>query len=453
MLKVPFDLPELCEPISIYLLPADLVSCVRVCRIWKDNLDVGQRPDPNLEAMTRHRHFIKDLSFHGVTENERASLQYPNLTTLFFGRSWSISAASLNVAPILDTLKLSYVRFLDSSSFWVAVSKLPNLRRLETKSLQLDRDSTHVFWMICSRLESLQTWHDELDVRPAKTMVFPLMKSLSVLDVQGANPRDLAEWFMKCPNLVNLNWKHSMFFGDDSLSVLPIGGAWPHLETLRLDGSKIDLAKFLCNMSKPRELHVAQTGFSNMSFEVLQPRLGALRKIDFPNATQRLNPNVTGRMIHEILCSNPQLQALSGCRVKATDFLDDRRPWVCGSSLRFFKIYFVFPQDGDDTTDLQRTIFRRLSTLTSLEVLDVSGALRLEDEGDKDGLDLRLKSGLGELSTLRLLKQLCFERTKQLMGEEDVIWISKHWERLQLFQGIMNEDPYTQRQFCRILWP
>jgi len=469
MLKnIPFDLPELCGPISKHLNTGDLVRCVLVCRTWNTYfspwlwntifLNYGRHRDPGIEVTTKNRRYIKNLGFNGIVNKAFAALTYPNVSSLYLGHNRNISTDPLSAAGCLVSLKLEHVRVQKPRAFWAAVSKLPGIRQLQLKGLYLEHEALEPFWNVCTQLENLQVLQGSMDASLAKSRDFRRMTSLAILNVACIQPKDASEWFMKCPNLKEL-WIRPVLGAPGgtvpfpSTASLPNSGAWPLLEVLRLDDRPItddDLSKLISNMSrKPRVIRVGGSDFAKLSFETLRPLFGGLQRLDLPNVIKTRN---SARMVHTILCYNPQLQVLNACRIKAIDLLQEHEPWVCGRSLRLLKIHFEFPMnDDDDKADFQRPIFKRLATLRALEELDVTGRYRLENKSDEDALDFRLKSGLGELATLKYLRSVSFERTRQQLEDEDVAWIAKHWQGLRTLRGLWNEDPTTLRRLQGIL--
>ncbi|KAF9944422.1 hypothetical protein BGZ70_004667, partial [Mortierella alpina] len=56
------------------------------------------------------------------------------------------------------------------------------------------------------------------------------------------------------------------------------------------------------------------------------------------------------------------------------------------------------------------------------------------------GLDMRLRSGLGQLKTLRKLRMLRFTGLEQHMEQEDVAWMVEHLPELRVVQGRLHSD-------------
>ncbi|KAF9917447.1 hypothetical protein BX616_000983 [Lobosporangium transversale] len=67
------------------------------------------------------------------------------------------------------------------------------------------------------------------------------------------------------------------------------------------------------------------------------------------------------------------------------------------------------------------------------------------------GLDLRLRSGLSQLSELKRLRMIRFTGTEQEMGVEDVIWMLENWPELKVVQGRMHPDEAMQARLEQIM--
>ncbi|KAG0320128.1 hypothetical protein BG000_003687 [Podila horticola] len=113
-------------------------------------------------------------------------------------------------------------------------------------------------------------------------------------------------------------------------------------------------------------------------------------------------------------------------------------PWVC-TQLKVFKAEIVIKhQDQEGIRAQSRAVFERLSKLEDLTTLIIRG--NSAESITRQGPDLRLESGLDQLSTLRNMRRLDFKFTKQNMSAEDVAWIKTHWRRLEQVEGRCNEN-------------
>jgi hypothetical protein len=97
----------------------------------------------------------------------------------------------------------------------------------------------------------------------------------------------------------------------------------------------------------------------------------------------------------------------------------------------------------------QRKVLRQLSRLTKLEDLSIGGWMG--PEMSQDGLDLKLTSGLGVLSSLKRIQILMFDRLWQEMEEDDVRWMVEAWPKLSYVSGRLSSRSKRRQQLLRIL--
>ncbi|KAG0328067.1 hypothetical protein BG000_000652 [Podila horticola] len=141
--------------------------------------------------------------------------------------------------------------------------------------------------------------------------------------------------------------------------------------------------------------------------------------------------------IPTVLASCPLLTSITTPIVSAVNIISGR-PWVC-LRLKVFKITIEITDILEDAIRTQsREIFGRISKLVHLRALLI-GAPYTEDPPTFQGLDLRLESGLSQLSTLQSVQELNFGGTIQDMSMEDIAWVTKHWTRLEHVVGRCNK--------------
>ncbi|KAF9993322.1 hypothetical protein BGZ80_008181, partial [Entomortierella chlamydospora] len=85
--------------------------------------------------------------------------------------------------------------------------------------------------------------------------------------------------------------------------------------------------------------------------------------------------------------------------------------------------------------DLQPLVFRRLSSLVLIEKFDIS---RHDIGAETRQLDMRLVSGLEQLSHWKNIKILSVWGSEQSMEEIDVRWVIENWPRLGAVHGELN---------------
>ncbi|KAG0201156.1 hypothetical protein BGX33_010496 [Mortierella sp. NVP41] len=116
--------------------------------------------------------------------------------------------------------------------------------------------------------------------------------------------------------------------------------------------------------------------------------------------------------------------------------------------------------------NLQRRVFDRLASLTSLQTIDLGFEYRDLDiffghgsmgrtksaQGDydygrpfPDTLELTLKSGFDRLATLTRLEVFGFESVDHRIGEPELTWMATAWPRLRVLRGIHEDKKMLRR--------
>ncbi|KAF9321004.1 hypothetical protein BG003_004033 [Podila horticola] len=136
----------------------------------------------------------------------------------------------------------------------------------------------------------------------------------------------------------------------------------------------------------------------------------------------------------------PLLSTFTGPELRAKEVIQSK-PWICASNLKHLSIGIVIDETGEGAVQTHsQDVFKRLSQLTRLNYLHID--LPLDDENWKyryrQGLDMTLQSGLGQLWTLKNLRGLDISGTVQNMQPEDVAWIGENWKQLRWFHGRCN---------------
>ncbi|KAF9930584.1 hypothetical protein BGZ65_005260, partial [Modicella reniformis] len=164
----------------------------------------------------------------------------------------------------------------------------------------------------------------------------------------------------------------------------------------------------------------------NNTMKLLRPHFPTLTELDLGN-----NNIMTSAIAQEILSSCSSLVQFRVSRIEAMDIVEGH-PWVC---LRIQYLSAGIHLAPSTIKILQPLIFDQLSKLTRLRVLGVGHASEINFQ---EAMDLRLKSGLGKLSSLRLLLCISFTYTKQLMAGQDIDWMLEHWKDLVRIHGELN---------------
>ncbi|KAF9191165.1 hypothetical protein BGZ50_009599 [Haplosporangium sp. Z 11] len=428
-MEMALDLPEIRLLIGMYLDHHELTQCIRVCATWhasfihflwgtvEVNITSGE-PYPTVDAITKHRTLIKDLTIWTDYSTVRSLTQtYPRLEYLSINsgvENGALLSDLLDLNPTITTLEMYNI---DSSDH--------NLRKLE-----LD-------------LPESPDIHQQL------------------------------QFIRLCTNLVNLDW--ALFYDTDAAFfdslTCSLAKIWPTLECLKLKYSEIsdkNLASILACMKRIKALDVRLTGFGDLSFQVLRSHFGTLEKLDLLHCK-----GVTDAMICEILQSCHKLRELTLGRVRVRELgllSPQSRPWKC-SLLRRLKLEFIFEsrastpspllatenKESEEQDYLMQLVYERLSHLTQLEILNVGhdplyvGRTALLDPCENH-LQFSLSKGLRQLCRLKRMCLVSASETRQEMNKQDVEWMLEHWKHFQEFFGSMNEDPEIMRALMIMIY-
>ncbi|KAF9994552.1 hypothetical protein BGZ79_000688, partial [Entomortierella chlamydospora] len=439
----PLEIPEILLSIADYLEQRHVVKCLKVCRSWNEllkpliweSVTIGYNhgmisPEgPAHDCFIAHSHHVTDLEIVPPSNLEQYTT-FPNLHTLkiHYNRYeykslelYQIDMArfiALNPSLVYLSLGLNYVIDTDKQ-LWEAVSSLPRLRRLRVFGVGLVEDELDAFWEVFSKLEFadlVRVRFPVLGLQLAERS-FPRIRKLSI---SLARIKEL-EIIFRCMNLQELEWDtyennsiHYTFANDIER------GLAPKLERLRIRCTSPrlifdeDLERIIGCMQQIKSLSLDQTEFGLLSFRALRRHFSTLADLDL-----YFNGSVTSAMNQELLCSYPLLEKFQSKYISAKDVVEGGE-WVC-LSLKILKLVFMFDKSEQD---LQPLIFRRLSSLVLIESFDTSDAWRYRHYGGGANrtLDMRLASGLDQLSGWKKIEYLTFTGSGQSMEEVDIRW-------------------------------
>ncbi|KAG0199922.1 hypothetical protein BGX28_006887 [Mortierella sp. GBA30] len=423
---------------------------------------MGYYPKPEHEMLERHSHLVRGLHIHNDSPAEFFAVQYPNLLLLSIegGRDLASNqvATLMSLNPTIQVLHLNVPENL-SKYLWKSTAQLSNLRHLIVGRLKAGtQEELHGLWNTVSRLESLGVQYIKLDNRPrisgpvmttpttatATTVAMdesPLgLRDLTMAGVLSLPIEDQLDWIARFPSLRRLRCNSGMMFPTKKFSQLISEGAWPELEELNLkdaraiDGTDQFLSDIIRNMGRVVALEFTSVQFGELSFQSLRPHFHYIRKLHLQQC-----PQATSGVLLDLLASCPQLKELTGDRVLGREIVEDNnnnqsRPWICAGSLTTLEVYFETDDDPDERARQHHTIFERVSTLTSLEVLRMlhyaGGSLPA-----KNPVEFRLHRGLGKLASLKNLKHLSLHHGLNELQEEDAQWMVDHWRNLDTMIG------------------
>ncbi|KAF9389832.1 hypothetical protein CPB97_010562 [Podila verticillata] len=226
---------------------------------------------------------------------------------------------------------------------------------------------------------------------------------------------------LRCPNLrmYSLDKFGTRTLTLSEMSEIISGGSLQRLEHLIICngvGFK-DVELHVCLGEIPRLANLCITAgdFGHLSFKNLVRHFDSLRHLSLTRCKL-----VTGAMVQRVLQSCPQLVYLAAPRIEASQIISRKR-WLC-LGLKTLKVCIVL-NSKDYSIGLQsRMVYVQLARLTQLEILNIA-----PDKGKVvQSLDLRLSSGLYQLSSLKKLGELHCNGTIQRMSLEDVQWMRYH---------------------------
>ncbi|KAF9937111.1 hypothetical protein BGZ65_001789 [Modicella reniformis] len=484
----PLDLPEIQHYVAGYLNKKELLQCILVCKSWNQSflpylwesikaawlVVPGMNNDENKltqvtspEVLQRHSHLVKTVHISRQS-HKQYTIRYPNLRSLNLMEGyWYMLChvqvqedqeeetddavekkftALITLNPTIIRLNITNLPWYYSADFWTAVSEgLPHLRELSVAMSTIqDESSICAFWSTCVRLETIDFNDSTIPSFATITndMTFASIRKLHLMFVRVLDVEEQLDLITRCQNLEDLLWAPVLSEGtevamSDKFKIIAEAGTWPKLTALSVyfQMQDKDLASILESRTTPLrkfEFQGAAYGTStppfHCTYRIIHRHFHTLVHLDIRYTTALTSP-----MHQEILSSCPSLDWFSGGDFAARDALDGE-PWVC-QWIRTFRVHFVFE---DHEQHLQPLIFKRLSKLFRLE--DLGGGF---DNRETRGLDFRLSSGLGALSTLTRLRDV-HVGVMQSVGFDEIEWAIVHWtERRQLFGSINADEAIT----------
>jgi len=373
---------------------------------------------------------------------------------------------------------------------------LPSLPELHLQSTYLSESALKLIVDFGSSLEKLSLCSCKLDIADAfelftvaadNTPRLPNISDLRITDDEGR--LDLGAWMENCPNLTTLEWVSSPYskLPPKSRVLSVIAPQWSHIQSLTLRGENPNIRltdRQLCQILEAcvplTKLSMDSSCFSIRSFFSLERHFATLDYLDLEYCK-----DVQSWMSQSILSSCPRLVYFSAEILLACDLVQESdpeaqrertsdfsfkskvgepgsqegelvtlgheeqlahkyaqgRPWVC-LGLRTLKVTIA-----ETEPEWQESIFKRISTLTELRVLDLGMG---RGYYGMPSLDLCLKSGLRYLGSLKRLERLNFDGTPQFMEERDVEWMLCSWPSLKDLSQEFNLTPKKNTKLCKL---
>ncbi|KAI8352418.1 hypothetical protein B0O80DRAFT_499710 [Mortierella sp. GBAus27b] len=299
------------------------------------------------------------------------------------------------------------------------------------------------------------------------TVRLPKLRELTLERLEISSEHQLEQILLHCPLLQILIWKSGYYdhiierFCDHFAA-----RAWPCLDWIEIQSEVRYVTgqeHTLLLQSAPRPFRLLDVDIASLEEQTFtlyreHGHFTTLTKIDLTQSAFTSLPlppgpssiAVPSKQVQEVLESCPMLEHIIAPMVTAQD-ITQGKPWVC-HRLKTFRVMIGMEFSGkshvqegqrtrlkysEDDKTLCHQIFERLGQLTQLTVLDMGPEQQrwvLRFHIETASLPLRLRMGLGHLSTLRNLETIGY-RGVQRIRLGDLKWMLQHWNKLQEIVG------------------
>jgi len=345
-----------------------------------------------------------------------------------------------------------------------AVSSCSDLRNLDISGFILDSVCMGFIFDIAIHLDTLRihclvTFPESLDKWPC----FPSMKEVYLDEAIPA--QSYLEVIRRCPELRVLRWHIKQ---DDPCPVSHISSVFklycPSVKQLTLEAAHLmdeNIAEILNGCHRLVSVHLPGSKFGELAFLSLSRHFTTLRGLNLERCA-----GLTSTMVQQIMTSCRRLTDLTATTLDAIDILgdtneeesirtgtgirDQSQEWVC-VDLDSLGV-FICGLEGKPI-EWHQKVMQRLAKLTKLTSLSVGPKLYSysSSTGTRDGLDLRVKTGLDALSSLKRLECLFFDGLWQQMEEQDMRWMIEAWPEFFFLHGRMHSDPRQRWKMNQVL--
>lgn len=187
-LNHPLQLPEIITVIGQHLDIPDLIRCLRVCSSWQASFlpfawcsvsIQSAKPNPTVEALSRYRQHIKDLSCHDGVWQEYMSIFCPNLRQLSIHCTNDSAPVVIGQYKQLRSLRVHGTELAPSGFFILKpAGHLYNVSSLELYSVDIESTETANFWNMCLPLEKFATRDTSIEEPPPGLATFEHLQEL-----------------------------------------------------------------------------------------------------------------------------------------------------------------------------------------------------------------------------------------------------------------------------------
>ncbi|KAF9320097.1 hypothetical protein BG003_007268 [Podila horticola] len=441
--------PELLLVVAEYLTPAEAIAPSLVCRdwhevfssiVWRSYMIKPRDMAPAISTLTKNALHTRELEYFATEMDveDDLAVPYTRLTSLryFVAFQQSVWIWAYLVPLVVRNRQLQDVTFSDPgqsvrTGIWSALASLPDLRMLELRDFRMVSKHWETIWNGCRGLRELRLFGAyTMDVSEFNEKALELHTELQSITLENYGFLKLLK---RCPNLCRVVWMSEWIIVLNELTGLLLERKLCRLDSIALEWAEDQpLASTLRAMGQVKELSVRQGKVEELSCDALTQHFATLQILSILEYIKNADT-----FIPTVLASCPLLTSITTPVVSAVN-ITSGRPWVC-LRLKVFKITIEITDILEDAIRTQsREIFGRISKLVHLRALLI-GAPYTEDPPTFQGLDLRLESGLSQLSTLQSVQELNFGGTIQDMSMEDIAWVTKHWTRLEHVVGRCNK--------------
>ncbi|KAF9207442.1 hypothetical protein BGZ49_000395 [Haplosporangium sp. Z 27] len=456
--------PEIRRTIASFLPNSSIAVGASVCLKWHieftlelystiDLYNAGDRRNPSDAVIKAYSKYIHVLRFRGS-----ASLSFPSYELRCLDDiqnlcpTWSQSNANhidtlLRQNPTLGSLDLlfgpggsqAFKRLLGTLS-----GCFNGVTKLQLSNVQFDHENTELLFKICTRLTDLDLrfayfQHNSFNFFPQ----CPLrLRVLKLVDARGLDPSQVLQIARRCPELQHLEMELNRKCDTREFGrVLAVTS--PRLQRLSIVSTRLDedcVFGILNNCINFQHVDLPESGFGQRSTSALiNGHSGTLTYLDGMNARA-----LSSEGIQRVMETCKNLTTLKAVKLEAKHIVGGKSAasearWVC-LNLRSLTV-FIEGFENENTGMIKRsrckTVFRQLSQLHKLEVLDVGNN---HNHMSTDGIRFQTNLGLENLKTLKQLRELRFVGTCQEMIKHDAKWMVKKLKRLEEVWGKANDE-------------
>ncbi|KAF9172523.1 hypothetical protein BGX21_005386 [Mortierella sp. AD011] len=473
----PLGLPEIRARVAAYLDIRDAINCACVSKDWNStfiehvwshiSLEVPSHL-PTIQQIQAHSSHIRTISLRSVLPDDYYlldnlhrlhSLQVAHrhggmeLNLAFLGKLIENHSSSLEQFELSG--RMSHV----PHSIFNALGTCRHLKSIVLHNLILTLEDLQVFLINCANIgrrnggtenrhdndDDLQrsghgglsslvldavriSRYDSDDVSTLPRL--PNLEYLTITESPGMLVNGLTTYFTHCPNVKLFHWTEAIRLEVANWVEQIESGMWSDLTFLDFVGQGFgdnELFRMIENLRLPLEkLRAESTSFGRDSFKSLislERHYTNLRELNLSGCW-----DVTSGMIQQIMTKMPLLESLSADYLCVTDVLDasnmDRnsedngQEWIC-KNIRTLRLCInlggEFDPSSQEYDERQRHVYRRLSNLELIEILEVGRSFLDRNRRDSvQRMDSRPNSGLEYLLSLKRLKSFSCDPNEYL---------------------------------------